>query len=142
MNILQGILGAVNAMSGGQQQQQSAANPMINVVLGMLANGSQSGGLGGLMQQFQNAGLGNLIQSWISTGQNLPINANQMQQVLGQDQIGNIAKQLGMNPNDAAGHLSTALPQIIDMLTPHGQTPAGGLGDVGSILGMLQKAVR
>lgn len=141
MNILQGILGAVGAMSGGQQQQ-AAPNPMINVVLSMLANGSQSGGLGGLLQQFQGAGLGNLIQSWISTGQNLPINAGQMQQVLGNDQLSQIAQQLGMNQGDAAGHLSQALPQIIDMLTPHGQAPAGGLGDINSILGMLRKAVR
>ena len=141
MNILQGILGAVGAMSSGQQQQ-AAPNPMINAVLGMLTNNSSVGGLGGLLQQFQGAGMGNLIQSWISTGQNLPINSGQLEQVLGSDTLAQIAQQLGMSSADTAGHLSQALPQIIDMLTPHGQAPAGGLGDMSSILGMLQKAVR
>lgn len=155
MNLLQGILGAVSAMQGGQQQA-SAGNPMLNAVLGMLAGGGQQGanagagaggalgglgGLGGLVSMFENAGLGNLIQSWISTGQNMPINGEQLQQVLGQGRMGDLAQQLGMSKQDAAGQLSQALPQIIDMLTPHGQAPQGGFGDIGSIVGMLQKSL-
>lgn len=144
MNLLQGILGAVSAMQGGQQQA-AAGNPMLNAVLGMLANSGQSGagqgGLGGLVSMFENAGLGNLIQSWIGTGQNLPVNADQLQQVLGGGQLGDLAQRLGVSKQDAAGQLSQALPQIIDMLTPQGQAPQGGFGDVGSMIGMLQKAM-
>ena len=164
MNLLQGILGAVTAMQGGQQQQ-AASNPMLNAVLGMLANSggsgvnqsAQSGGMGGgmggmgalgalgglgaLVSAFQGAGLGKVVESWISTGQNLPINGDQLQQVLGHDKIADMAQQLGMSHQDTAGQLSQALPQIIDMLTPHGQAPQGGLGDIGSIIGMLQKGL-
>jgi uncharacterized protein YidB (DUF937 family) len=32
------------------------------------------------------------------------------------------------------------LPQVIDKLTPHGQVPAGGLGDLGSLLGSLMQS--
>ncbi len=163
MGLLEGILGAVSAMQGGQQQQ-AASNPMLNVVLGMLANSSgggantaaQSGnsggmgamgalgamgGLGALVSAFQGAGMGKVIESWIGTGQNMPINGDQLQQVLGQGKIADIAQQLGMSNQDTAGQLSQALPQIIDMLTPQGQAPQGGLGDIGSIIGMLQKGL-
>lgn len=166
MNLLQGILGAVSAMQGGQQQQ-AASNPMLNAVLGMLANSGGSGantaaqsggaggaggmgaigalgamgGLGALVSAFQGAGLGKVVESWISTGQNMPINGDQLQQVLGQGKIADMAQQLGLSQQDTAGQLSQALPQIIDMLTPNGQAPQGGLGDIGSIIGMLQKGL-
>lgn len=142
MNLLQGILGAVGAMQGGQQP---AGNPMLNAVLGMLSNSGPGtvnpGGLGGLLSMFQNAGLGNVIQSWIGTGQNLPINADQLQQVLGSDTLEQLARQMGLSPQDASGQLSQLLPQIVDALTPQGQAPQGGFGDMGSMLSMLQKAM-
>lgn len=142
MNLLQGILGAVGALQGGPQ---TAGNPMLNAVLGMLSNSGPGtvnpGGLGGLLSMFQKAGLGDVIQSWISTGQNLPIDADQLQQVLGNDTLGQLAKQMGLSPQDASGQLSEMLPQIVDALTPQGQAPQGGFGDVGSMLGMLQKAL-
>lgn len=165
MDLLQGILGAVGAMQGGQNQQ-SGGNPMLNAVLGMLANSNHSGaqqnaqsagmgsgalggmgalgalgGLGALVSAFQGAGLGKVVESWIGSGQNMPINGDQLQQVLGKDKIADIAQQLGMSHQDTAGQLSSALPKIIDMLTPHGQAPQGGLGDIGSIIGMLQKGM-
>jgi uncharacterized protein YidB (DUF937 family) len=167
MDLLQGILGAVGAMQGGQNQQ-AAGNPMLNAVLGMLANSSHGGaqqnaqpaggggvgggmsamgalsamgGLGALVSAFQGAGLGKVVESWIGSGQNMPINGDQLQQVLGHDKIADIAQQLGMSHQDTAGQLSSALPKIIDMLTPHGQAPQGGLGDIGSIIGMLQKGM-
>ncbi len=166
MDLLQGILGAVSAMQGGQNQQ-AAGNPMLNAVLGMLTNSGQGGaasqaqspgasnmgasggmgalgalgGLGALVSAFQGAGLGKVVESWIGNGQNMPINGDQMQQVLGRDKIADIAQQLGMSQQDTAGQLSSALPQIIDMLTPQGKAPQGGLGDLGSIIGMLQKGL-
>jgi uncharacterized protein YidB (DUF937 family) len=50
-------------------------------------SGSQSGGLGELVARFQQGGLGDVVSSWISTGQNLPISADQLSSVLGQDAI-------------------------------------------------------
>lgn len=81
------------------------------------------GGLAGLVQQFQNNGLGHLVQSWVSTGPNQPINAQQIQQGLGVDRIRQIATRLGIDPTVVAQKLSTILPQVIDHLTPNGQLP-------------------
>ena len=161
MGLLDSILGAMGGMSGGGQQQQGE-NPLLNIVLGMLANSGQgaqggggagglggmmggpggAGGIGGLLQQFQQAGLGHVLESWIGTGQNHPISGDQLQQVLGQGQIGDIAQKLGVSPQDASGQLAQILPQIVDMLTPKGQVPQGGFGDAGAMMGMLQGMLR
>lgn len=145
MGLLDGVLGNVlgSVMGGGEQQQ---ANPMLNIVLGMLANNTQQGGgagvsgmggLGGMLQQFQQAGMGDLIGSWIGKGDNLPISADQLQSVLGSGALGDIAKQLGMSQGDTAGQLSQMLPDIINQLTPNGEAPEGGLGSASDIMGML-----
>lgn len=147
MGLLDGLLGNVIGSALGGGGQAGGANPMLNIVLGMLANnggaqgaqggGGGLGGLGGLMSQFQNAGLGHVMDSWVGSGDNHAISPDQLTQVLGQGQIGQIAQQLGISHGDAAGQLSQILPQIINHVTPNGQAPAGGLGNAGDIMGML-----
>jgi uncharacterized protein YidB (DUF937 family) len=44
---------------------------------------------------------------------------------------------MGLNPQDALGQLSHLLPQVVDRLTPQGQLPTGGTGDIG---GLAQQA--
>ena len=135
MGLLDSLLGAALG-GGGAQSGQSA---MINAVIGMLGNDAAGGGLGGLLSKFKQGGLGHVADSWISTGQNMPVSADQLGSVLGNDTIANIAKQVGLSHGDAAGQLSQMLPQIIDKLTPHGQVPQGGLGSVADLLGSLMK---
>jgi uncharacterized protein YidB (DUF937 family) len=95
------------------------------------------GGLGGLINAFQRNGMGDQMQSWIGTGQNMPISPDQLQQVLGQGTLGQIAQQLGLSPQASASGLSELLPQLIDRLTPNGQAPQGDLGDVADIMARL-----
>jgi uncharacterized protein YidB (DUF937 family) len=73
----------------------------------------------------------------VSTGTNLPISAQQVQAVLGSEQVQAIAAKLGISPEEASGHLAQVLPQVIDKLTPGGNVPEGGA--LGSLLGMLQQ---
>ena len=138
MGLLDAVIGALGqrggAAAGGGRQGQ-----LINAVVGMLGNDSAGGGLGGLVAQFNKSGMGDVIGSWISSGQNLPVSGDQLSQVLGSDAIANIARQLGVSHGDAAGQLSQILPQIVDQLTPQGQAPVGGLGNMGDLLGMLMK---
>jgi uncharacterized protein YidB (DUF937 family) len=132
MSLLNSILGAV---MGGQQQQ----NPLLNIALSMLSNNQQGGsGLAGLLGQFQQAGLGNVAQSWIGKGENLPISGDQLQQILGSGQIGQIAQQLGLSNEQTSGQLADLLPGLIDKLTPNGEAPQQGLGDSDAMMKMLQ----
>jgi len=141
MGLLDSVLGSVLGSMGGQQGGQAAGGnaALINMVVGMLANGSAQGGLGGLLQQFQKSGMGDVAASWVGTGQNQPISPDQITNVLGSDTISSMAQQLGMGHGDLAGQLSQILPQVVDHLTPNGQAPQGGLGDIASILGQLMR---
>ena len=129
---------------GGQQQGQQGGlgnlgslGALLPIVAGMLGNDSQHGGLGGLLEKFNQAGLGDAAKSWVGTGENASISGDQLGQVLGNDTIADIASKLGMSHGDAAGSLAQMLPGLIDRLTPHGQAPAGGLGNSGDLMGML-----
>ena len=79
------------------------------------------------------------MQSWISTGANQPVSGEQLGGILGSagGLLGQLAQQAGVSPAEAGDQLSQWLPQIVDQLTPDGQLPAGGLGDIGSLLGGL-----
>jgi uncharacterized protein YidB (DUF937 family) len=134
MSMFGNILGSV---LNGISQQGGTAGAIASVAGSLLANDGDHGGLGGLVGKFEQAGLGNVVSSWIGSGQNLPISADQLQSVLGSDAVAGIAAKLGINPADAMGQLSTMLPSLVDKLTPNGQTPAGGLGNMGDLAGML-----
>jgi len=132
MGLLDSVVGMLGASQGGQGGGNAA---LISAVVGMLSNGSSAGGLGGLVQQFEQGGMGNVIGSWISSGQNLPISADQLSSVLGSGVLSGLAQQTGLSHGDLAGQLSQLLPQLIDQATPEGQMPAGGLGDLAGMLG-------
>lgn len=133
-----GLLDSVVGMLG-QGSQGGGQAALINVVTSLLNQGGQGGGLAGLVQQFQQGGLGDVVSSWVSTGQNLPISAAQLQSVLGGNSaLAGVAEQTGLSQGDLMGQLSQLLPQVIDQMTPNGQLPAGNAQpDLGSLLGSL-----
>jgi len=49
------------------------------------------------------------------------VNGNQIQQVLGSDQIRALADRLGVDPSMASNFLAEYLPKIVDKLTPAGK---------------------
>jgi uncharacterized protein YidB (DUF937 family) len=114
----------------------SSSNPMASSVIQMINN--QPGGLSGLLQQFHDKGLGALVTSWVSTGQNLSISADQIQHVLGSEQVKELAAKAGISPDVASSHLAEFLPMLIDKLTPNGQVPQGTSSLLQSGLSMLQ----
>ncbi len=132
MGILDQVAGALAGAKGGGTNAV-----MLQQMIGML---SKPGALDGLLAAFQKQGLGPVLQSWIGTGQNLPISAAQVQQVLGSDMIGQLAAKAGIAAPDAATALSHMLPQVVDKLSPAGKLPAAGelgglLSSVGNLLG-------
>ena len=148
MGLLDSVLGA--AMGGGQGGGAGALVQVLGSLLGGAQGGGGAGGalggalggamgglggLGGLLSQLQQGGLGDAAASWVSTGQNIPVSADQLTAALGGDRIGQLAQQVGMPAGDLAGQLAQYLPQVVDKLTPNGQLPTGGGGaDLGGML--------
>ena len=98
-----------------------SSNPLATGLLHMINN--TPGGLSGMLQSFHDQGLGGLMTSWIGTGQNLPISADQIQHVLGSEQVKELAAKAGISPDIASNALSQLLPTLVDKLTPNGQLP-------------------
>jgi uncharacterized protein YidB (DUF937 family) len=136
MGLLDSVIGA---LSGGTPGQQGGQADLLQAAIGMLAGGAQGGGLSGLIAKFQQGGLGDVASSWVGSGQNLPISADQLQSVLGSDAVAGLAAKFGLSASDVSGQLAHLLPQAVDHLTPGGQLPeSGGLGDIGAMLGKFQ----
>jgi uncharacterized protein YidB (DUF937 family) len=106
------------------------SNPLAAGILQMIQN--QPGGLQGLVQSFHDKGMGGLVSSWVSTGPNPPVSGEQVHQVLGSDQVKELAAKAGINPDIASAAIAQLLPGIVDKLTPNGSVP-----DHSSVMGML-----
>lgn len=117
-----GLLDSVGSMLGGAQAGGNGGD-IMSVAQQLLG---QAGGLEGLLKKFQENGLGEVAASWVGKGQNLPISAEQIQKVLGNEQVAAIASKLGVDPQQAATQLSQLLPGLVDKLTPDGQVTQGG----------------
>ncbi|MBW6082232.1 DUF937 domain-containing protein, partial [Pseudomonas aeruginosa] len=91
------------------------------------------GGLGGLFQMLQNAGLGDALNSWIGAGPNQSVSAADISRAFGDGQLQQLADSAGVSQGEAAEHLSSLLPELVNKLTPDGQAPQGDL-DIGSLL--------
>jgi uncharacterized protein YidB (DUF937 family) len=108
MGLLDGVLGgAVGA-------------EIVNVVSSLI---DKHGGVQGLVSQFEKQGLGGVVQSWVRTGANQSITAEQIRQALGSNAVAEMAAKFGLNPQDLAQKLAQALPQTVDKLTPAGVVP-------------------
>ena len=120
MGLFDSILGAA---SGAQTSSGSGeANPLLGIVGGLL---TQAGGLQGLAGKFSQSGHGDAFSSWVGMGENHPVSGDQIQEVLGSDQIRAIAARIGVDPALASNFMAEYLPKIIDKLTPTGKVEAG-----------------
>ncbi len=134
MGLLDSIAGQVLGSLGNGSATNAAPGGLMDVVGNLLNN--QQGGLSGLISAFEQNGLGNVVASWVGTGQNLPISAEQLQSVLGNEQVQAIAQKLGFSTQDVSAHLANLLPQVVDKLTPGGTVPEGNA--VGGLMGALK----
>lgn len=134
MGLLDSALGTlVSHLANGEGQ-----NNLLGSVIDLI-NRPETGGLAGLVQRFSDNGLGKEVASWISTGENLPINGEQLQSILGSTQLQELAAKFGLSSESVSSGLATLLPKVIDGLTPDGALPEGSLLEQG--LELLRKNI-
>ena len=116
------MLGGNQAQSpfGTARNQAQGGKLLLQMALSML---QQNGGLEGVLGKFRRGGLAQHADSWVSTGQNMNVSADKLQQVFGSSTISDLASRLGMPPDQAGSAMAQMLPDIINRLTPHGQVP-------------------
>ena len=88
--------------------------------------GVLSGGLGDLLKQFQGAGKTDVAESWVSTGQNKQVAAEELSEVLSEDQIAFLMEKTGLSREDLLRGLADELPKAVNELTPTGRLPSPG----------------
>jgi uncharacterized protein YidB (DUF937 family) len=133
MGLLDALMKEVGAAVGGADPaHQALASELGNMVTGRGGPGLQS-----LVDLFYQKGLGDEISSWISRHPNLPITPQQIRSVLGDEKVKELAGRAGISTQDASEAISRMLPRIVDMATPSGQMPGGGIFD--GISGLLKK---
>ena len=118
-----GLFDQLGQAATGMLGQTGNNNPLLQAVIGLLAQNSPAGGLAGLVELFQKNGLGDIVNSWVGTGKNLPISPEQIQQGLGGDLLRQLASQGGLSTEAVGSQLASLLPALIDKLTPGGKIP-------------------
>jgi uncharacterized protein YidB (DUF937 family) len=127
-----GLMDEVLAMAESTGAQQGQHATALTAIMSYI-NSPQVGGIAGLQSMFQQGGLGNIVSSWIGSGQNLPVSASQLQNVLHGGALQQAAQQAGMDPSQLTGMMSSLLPHLVDKLSPNGQVP-----DASALQKMLQ----
>jgi uncharacterized protein YidB (DUF937 family) len=105
MGFLDGILGGVIGAEA------------LSLVKGYI---EKHGGVEGVVAELEKTGLGQQARSWVSTGPNLSITAEQIKQALGSGQVKDLAAKVGVPVDKVADLLAKYLPPAIDKATPDG----------------------
>ncbi len=117
MGILDTLTGLLASKDAGAIE--TALIPVLTQVLG---NASQ-GGLSVVVDKLKKAGYGDQVNSWLSEGKNLPISAQQLQEVLGNDTVRQLAAKYGIPVDQLSTVLAQVLPKAVDQASPKGTLP-------------------
>jgi uncharacterized protein YidB (DUF937 family) len=114
-----GILDSLE--SSGILGQLGAA--VLPAVLSEVMGSGGQGGLNAIVAKLEQAGLGDQVKSWIGNGQNLPITADQIRQVLGNDAVRQLAAKYNIPVDQISEVLAHQLPLAVDQASPNGKLP-------------------
>ena len=110
-------MGLFDSLKGALGSVEGAAFPaMISAVLAQ----TQYHDLPGLVAALEKGGLGPQVQSWLGNGTNMPITADQLKAVLGNSQVQQFARQMGLPVDETLKILAQYLPEIVDKASPNG----------------------
>ena len=113
-------LGDSPAFKGVLGQLEATVLPAV--LSEVLGSGGQ-GGLNAIVAKLQQSGFGDQVKSWLGNGQNLPITAEQLQQVLGNDTVRQLAARYNIPVDQISQILAQQLPKAVDHASPNGTLP-------------------
>ena len=96
---------------------------VLPAVMGAIMGTGSQGGLSAIVAKLEQAGFGDQVKSWIGTGANLPITADQLRHVLGNDVVRQIAAKYNIPIDQVTEVLAHQLPLAVDHASPEGKLP-------------------
>lgn len=115
--------GTGSVLGGGLGALIPTLLPAILGMLGGKSGASNQSGMHQLVDTMHANGMGDVAQSWVGSGANLPISAQQVQQVLGPGQVAHLAATSGLTPEQVTQGVAAVLPDVVNTLTPEGSLP-------------------
>jgi uncharacterized protein YidB (DUF937 family) len=107
-----------------QQPPQGMPSPNdLGDILSQIFGGGGAQKLPDVVRQFEEKGMRDQVDSWVRTGPNKPVDRRQIEDVFGQRELEQIARNRGIDRDQLAEVLAKYIPRIIDELTPQGQLP-------------------
>lgn len=89
----------------------------LSGALGNLIGGENGIDLSNIMSGLSENGLSEVVSSWLGNGENLPISAESITDLLGADKVSEFAQNLGISEESAQGAIADALPNLVDQAT-------------------------
>ena len=114
------IGGVLNQLGGAGNPQSGGGNAMMQVIMGLI---QQQGDLGALVDKLSNQGLGQQAASWVGSGANQAVSADQLGQALGSGTLADLAGRFGLDARQLGDGLAQYLPEAVNQLTPEGRLP-------------------
>jgi uncharacterized protein YidB (DUF937 family) len=107
-------MGLFDSLKGALESE--ALPGIVNAVLAK----TQYHDLAGLVAALEQGGLGPQVKSWLGNGDNMPITEDQLKAVLGNTQLQEFARHLGLPVDQTLAMLAKYLPDIVDKASPNG----------------------
>jgi uncharacterized protein YidB (DUF937 family) len=119
-----GILDSLENSAAFKSALGQLEGAVLPVVLNEVLGSGGQGGLSTIVAKLQQAGFGDQIKSWIGNGANLPITAEQLQEVLGSDTVKQLGARFNIPVDQLAQILAQQLPKAVDGASPNGSLPS------------------
>ena len=84
---------------------------------GILGGEDGSLDLSSLATKLSDGNFGDMISSWFGNGENMPLDIEQVSELLGSEKVESFAQSLGISFESAQQALADALPQVVDRAT-------------------------
>lgn len=121
-SVLGGMLGRGGLGRGGAGGGLGGRGALIALVLPLAMRWiQQNGGLGAVLKRFQDKGYARHASSWVAPGENEPIAAADVDEVVGREELSRLSQQLGVPQQEVSQAFADILPELVDQVTPEGQ---------------------
>jgi uncharacterized protein YidB (DUF937 family) len=118
--ITDSIEDSVGSPTKGDQVSSTQA-ALMQIVLCKIEEGELD--LRTLIDRFNASGMWDKTSSWVGKGENVKLISQEVERVLGPNDLERISKEAGMPSNEVSEELAELLPKIVDKFSPGGVMP-------------------